>query len=262
MPTSFDQNADPAIAKAANEFFSYKEQQLRNTFMSPSTSFSYETSCENRTDVWADIKYNNQSYACRSITSEDAENVYVYLNSQPIVREKYLDGKTPTWEATQQRIQQLSDRFNPNCKDGLYLYGGFILSDAETQDFLGMANLGGSTRDGYTEIAGCIRADAFSHQTARTSTEYQPPKKKLTKQHTELGILSASLLFQYAQDLKNKKCKIKGKEPEGVQSTARTDNPGSWKSVTKAAEGLVWIFNWMISILIQITGQHYVINYH
>jgi hypothetical protein len=23
-----------------------------------------------------------------------------------------------------------------------------------------------------------------------------------------------------------------------VQSTARTDNPGSWKSVTKAAEGL------------------------
>jgi hypothetical protein len=120
--------------------------------MSPSTSFSYETSGENRTDVWADIQYNNQSYACRSITIEDADNVYAYLNSQPIVREKYADGKTASWEATQQRIQQLSDRFNPNCKDGLYLYSGFILSDAETQDFLGMANLGDQPETGILKL--------------------------------------------------------------------------------------------------------------
>jgi hypothetical protein len=206
------------------------------------SDITIEEAEERNTEVHMDASYKDVNYHFESVKEKDAQDFYDYLNSQPIVREKYANGNPLTIEATKARTMQFSGRFNPKTTDGLYLYSGFVVSDNDTGDFLGIANLGGSGKDdGHAEMAFLNRADAWSSATPEIVEEYVLPaeKSKLKSSYNGVGTAEVCSLLQYAALLKEKGYLIQAKELEGVNATARVDNPGSWKACAKAGMDVV-----------------------
>jgi len=227
------------IEDAKEKYRQYVESQL--SAILPQAQITIEKSGENRTDVHMDVSYKDANYHFESVKDEDVEAFHAYLNNQPLVRGKYANGKTVSFQATEKRVAQFSDRFNPSSTDGLYLYSGFVVSDSDTDQFLGVANLGGSGKnDGHAEMAFLNRADAWSSATPAIVKEYAIPREfKLDRRYKGIGTVEVCTLLQYSSQLKRDGYKIQGKELEGVNATARLDNPGSWKSCAKAGMEVV-----------------------
>lgn len=223
-----DPELDLRISKATAEYLQYQETQKQKKFVAPVASISIEDS-GNGTTVFMDVEYNGQALHLASMKREDAEKFQFYLNSQPLVQEKYADGKTVDAQETQQRVNTFVERFE-NPKSPLFLLSGFVASDPQTDTFLGVCNLGGSTKDGYTEIAGLSRPDAWSHTSVEIIEKYAiAPEKKLSINYPGAATAGICALFQYAGDLKKRGNTVKGHPLEGIAMTARLDNPGSWK---------------------------------
>lgn len=187
-----------------------------------------------RVKVYMDTSYKDTDYHFESVTEGHAKDIYSYLNKQSLVRAKYAHGKTVSLEDTETRAKDFSNRFKSGSTNDLHLYSGFIVSDSETGDFLGLANLGSSgQKDGHAEMAFLNRPDAWSCAPTNVVEEYEAPKK-LIKSYKGIATVEVHTLLQYAGQLKKKGYKIGGKELEGVNATARLDNPGSWKACAKS----------------------------
>lgn len=235
--------ASAAKAEAAKE--AYKEDyrcyaRSQQAFQAPVVRISVETAYENRTEVHMETQYRSHTYHFRSIQTSDEKPVYEHLNSQPLVRAKYANTKTVDRSTTQARVNLLSERFNPQKKEeGCYMYGGFIVSDAEAEAgeeaFLGMVNIGVSGTEGVAEIALLNRSDAWSHPVKSSVVEeYKRPEEgRLKKSYQGLGTAETCVLVQYANYLQTKKHALNGHPLKGICATARVDNPGSWKSIAK-----------------------------
>ncbi len=110
-----------------------------------------------------------------------------------------------------------------------------MVSDAQTEDFLGITNTGCSTRPKHAEIAFLNKVDAWSSATAEVVKRYAIPKKcKLNRQYEGIGTVEVSTLLQYHAELKRQGYQVRGENLEGVVATARLDNPGSWKACAKS----------------------------
>jgi hypothetical protein len=195
-----------------------------------------------RTTVHMDVSYKGTDYHFESVKPGDATAINTYLNSQPLVREKYANGQTVPPDATARRVAQFDARFQPGSPDGLYLYSGFVVTDPDTEAFLGLANLGGSGKnDGHAEMAFLNRADAWSSATPEIVEKYAESTKRrpLDKHYAGLGTVEVCTLLQYAAHLKQTGHTVCGKPLEGMNATARLDNPGSWKACAKAGMDVV-----------------------
>lgn len=239
------------IARARNEYQTYAASQAE--IQLPVAEISIEQpdkgpgkesdssdrkAHKERATVHMDVSYQKAKYHFESVTEDEVGDIYTYLNSQPLVRGKYAHGKIVSVEDTQARVKQLSARFEAPRDQPLCLQGGFVVSDAETTEFLGFCNLGGSGKDdGHSEMAFLNRADAWSAvvRDPEIVKGYAIPKKcRLSRQYQGLATVEVSTLLQYSAQLKKGGYKIGGKDLEGVNATARLDNPGSWKACAKS----------------------------
>ncbi len=184
--------------------------------------------------VSIDISYNDTNLNFRSMKPEDHVLVHEFLNSQPLVRAKYANGEIVSAEYTEKRIEVLSDRFNADVADGCFMHGGFIVTDKDTGEFLGMVNSGTSLQAGITEIAGLYRADSWSHKPGNLYADYNLPQDQfLHKDYQGLATATVAALVQYTEALKADNYKIKGEEMTAIRAGSRIDNPGAWKALAK-----------------------------
>lgn len=182
-----------------------------------------------------DLNFNDTNINMRSIRQEDHEMVHRYLNSQPLVRQKYSDGQTTSAEYSKNRVQVLADRFNLDVKDGCYMHGGFIVTDKDTGQFLGIANSGTSLENGVTEIAFMYRPDAWNHKPDNLYTAYNiEPNEFLHKDYQGVGTAVVCGLTKYSNQLKSEGNTIKGEPITGIRASSRVDNPASWKVLAKS----------------------------
>lgn len=201
----------------------------------PLADITIDKSSNDKNSVKIDVRYNGMNLNLRSIRPEDHVLVQKYLNSQPLVRKKYANKQTVDAKATQDRVQVLSDRFSPNVTDGCFMLGGFIITDSDTNEFLGMINSGTSVTAGYTELGYLSRPDAWSHRPENLYTEYKLPEGDyLSKEYSGVATAALCSIEQYTELLKQENHTVKGLEIEGIKATAMVDNPGSWKSLAKA----------------------------
>lgn len=229
-------NADVQIpnvttAYAAKMFYDYKNN---TNFTAPISNINVTQNAEDKTTyVDIDVEYNGSIINLRSIRPDDHELVQTYLNSQPLVRAKYANRNTVDAEYTQNRVQVLAERFNPDVTDGCYMHGGFIITDKETSSFLGMVNSGTSLDKGITEIAYLSRPDAWSHKPENLSSDYKIPTDLLQKDYNGLATAVASAIVQYTEQLKNANGTIKGDPITAIRAHTMLENPGGWKALAK-----------------------------
>lgn len=218
------------LASAKAEYETYAAKQ--SDFKFPDVKISFEEDDnDGPTRVFMDVQYSDTNFHFRSIEAKDADPIQLYLNSQVVVREKYANGKVVPAEATQDRVGVFCQRFDR--KDPLYLYSGFMVLDAETEQFLGICNLGGGMTEGASEMAFLNRADAWSLPPIDVVEKYAVPSP-LKKQYKGVATAEVCTLLQFAHELKTRDCLVRGKELVKVDATARPDNPGSWKACAKA----------------------------
>ncbi len=179
------------------------------------------------------VNYNDLNLNLRSIKPEDHAVVYTYLNSQPLVRGKYFSRKVQSAEATEQRVQVLADRFNPAVTDGCFMNGGFMVTDADTNDFLAMANSGTSIDKGITEISYLSRPDAWGTKPANLAEQYKIPGEYLTKDYTGTALAVGSALIQYTEYLRDNGYPIKGEPIDAMRAVSLIDNAAAWKTLAK-----------------------------
>jgi RimJ/RimL family protein N-acetyltransferase len=195
-----------------------------------------------KTKVYITTTYKQLNYKLESMEPTHAPEVFQYLNSQPIVREKYANGEIVSEDATTKRIATLSARFELNeagkPRDAdLHMYGGFVVYDADDDSFLGMCNLGGGSIKCNSEIAYLNRPDAWNSEFNQDVVQQYEIRKQAPLQKSSyvgLGTAEVYSLMQYAKYLKSSGYKINGEELQFVEATARIDNPGSWKAAAKA----------------------------
>jgi hypothetical protein len=222
-------------AKSTAEYNHYAQTQ--QGVEQPKSTIKIDESDSSRTEVHIRASHKGINYNIDSMKPEDAKEVYDYLNNQPLVRQKYANGKTLTPEDNQKRVNQLSRSFEPNAPEaqGRYMYGGFMVRDADTNQLLGVENLGGSATPGHSEMAYLNRPEAWSSATPEIVKEYVVDEKdKLNKVYAGVATVEVSTLLQYASFLKEKGYKIHGEELQAVVATARLDNFGSWKACAKS----------------------------
>jgi hypothetical protein len=239
------------IAKAKQLYNEYAVSQ--KGFKAPIAEISIETAPEgDSVEVHAGISYNGITLNFESIKKQHARLVYKYLFSQEIVRKKFATGLTMDEAPTYERVEVLSNRFALNelgePKDkNLHLYGGFFVSNAESNEFLGICNSGANEKEGQAEIAFFNRQHTWSKPPVEIEEDYELVFKKGSGFISELrnnskqskkysGVATAEILtmVQYSQFLRDKGYKIKGGNVDAVVMTARVDNPGSWKAAAKA----------------------------
>jgi len=211
------QKEDHAKELIIQKYLSYAETQ--KDFNMPEANITIDENGSN-TKVYIDIIYKDISYHFESMKPEYAETINQQLDSQPAVRAKYADGGIRSLEQTTTRVNTLSTRFS-NRKDKLYLYSAFIVSDSDTGDLLGLNGIGGSDYDQkYTEMFYYNTVASWSH-------------RSLVSQDSGVATTEVVTMYQYANKLKKLGYKIKDEDLEGINMTARTDNPGSWKAAAK-----------------------------
>lgn len=227
------------IVEAMNLYHEYVRSQAG--FVPPVTNISFEDANPDirAVKVHIDVQYKDTEFNMRSVEPDDAINVYKYLTNQPLVCAKYATKKTSTFEATQQRVKVLSDRFDPETaesKKGLFMHGGFVVS-GENEEFLGMINTGTADAEGFTEIGVRFRADAWSHPPENLGTTGMigiAPNEHLQRTYPGAGTVAVCALWDYTRKTKELNHKIKGVDIIGMRAVAMIDNPGGWKAQAKA----------------------------
>jgi hypothetical protein len=199
--------------------------QIQKDFQIPQAHISIEKELNETTKVYIEIQYKDTKYQFESIKEKDANYIYQYLNSQSSVREKYADGNLMTLQSTIARVNTLAERFR-NKKNPLYLYSGFVVSDSETETFLGMTTLGGGIQIGTSEIAFLNRSECWS----RPLNNIHFNNNKI---YSGVGTVETCTLLQYAIKLKKEGYLINGHPLKAIVATSRVDNEGSWKSCAK-----------------------------
>ncbi|CAF1082935.1 unnamed protein product [Rotaria sordida] len=227
-----EENLSCLIEDAKVKFNQYAETQ--KVFQAPQAEIHIETESDETTKVHMEIQYKGTQYSFESIQEKDINDIYYYLNSQPLVRAKFANGNTTSLEATTARVNTFVNRFR-NKNSPLYLYSGFIVSDSQTETFLGVANLGSGVEAGTSEMARLNRVECWSRPPDAIST-YAVTDANTTNKKTYSGIGTAETctLLQYAARLKQEGYQVNGHPLQAVVATARVDNEGSWKSNAKA----------------------------
>ncbi|CAF1420167.1 unnamed protein product [Adineta ricciae] len=227
-----DDNTTHLIEDAKRKFNQYADGQ--KNFQPPLAHIDIDIDSDGAASVHMEVQYKDVQYRFESVQEKDVQDIYQYLNSQPLVRAKYADGQTSSLKATIARVETFVDRFqNRYCP--LYLYSGFVVSDAQTETFLGLVNLGSGPMPATAEMAFLNRSDCWSRPPETISgyadTSVKSPGSRL---YSGVGTAEACAIIQYATRLKQEGYTINGLLPEAVVGTARLDNEGSWKSLSKA----------------------------
>lgn len=230
--TDQNKHISDKIEDAKLKFNQYAQTQ--KDFQVPQAKIDIDTESNDTTKVYIEVPYNGTQYHFESIQEKDLDNIYRYLNSQPLVREKYSDGNVVSLEGTTTRVHTLVNRFR-NKNSPLYLYSGFVVSDAETEMFLGIANLGNSSGNGISEMACMNRTECWSRPPDAITTYaivdgHAPPRKA----YSGVGTVESCTLLQYATRLKQENYRINGYPLTAVVATVRLDNEASWKCKAKA----------------------------
>ena len=229
-----DYDQQRLIAEAKVRFEEYSAAQ--KNFQIPHAHIEIDADCENATRVHMETEHNGVHYKFESIQEKDIDDVYRYLNSQPLVREKYADGIVSTRQQTTDRMNGLIERFR-NKKSPVYLYIAFIVSDAQTENFLGFVNLGVGIEPGTAEMARLNRIECWSRPPSSAVQNYADVTSKTglgDKVYSGMGTVETCTLLQYGAHLKKNGYKLYGHPLRAIVSTARIDNEGSWKSNAKA----------------------------
>ena len=221
MSTS-DQDFSSIIEDAKSNYEIYFQNQ--KDFEKPRCDISIEEEIDGKTKVLIRVQYKDTDYQFRSIEENDVNDIYQYLNSQPSVREKYNDGNTISFQATKERVNTLVQRFRDKTSS-TYLYSGFILSDFQTNMFIGLANIGIGPGQGISEIAFLNRSQCWSHYNNNNT---------VNKVYSGVGTVETCALLEYAKILKEKGYRLNGHPLEAVVAFSRIDNEGSWKACAKA----------------------------
>jgi hypothetical protein len=225
------------IVEAMNLYHAYAQSQVNSEKPVSTISFEPGTPESKAVKVRIDVSFKGTTFNIRSIESSDAPDVYKYLTSQPIVCSKYANKKISTFEATQARVKQLADRFDPETeesKKGLFMHGGFVVTGTNNE-FLGMINTGASDADGYTEIGVRFRADAWSHRPENLEQEYNiEPEERLETNYQGLGTVAVCALWDYTRATAERGYQIKGHDVIGMRAVSMIDNPGGWQALVKA----------------------------
>ena len=240
-----DNDLSHLIEEAKLKFNQYAESQ--KDFQSPQAHIHIDTESNDTTKVHMEVQYKGTQYSFESIQEKDMNDIYQYLNSQPSVRAKYADGSTKTMEATTARVNTFVSRFR-NKNSPLYLYSGFVVSDSQTETFLGIATVGRGVEPGTSEMARLNRLECWSRPPDTVSTYALTDINSIKgKTYSGIGTAETCTLLQYAALLKQQGYKIDGYPLKAVVATARVDNEGSWKSNAKAGMTLYTVD----------TGSHY-----
>lgn len=229
-----DYDQQRLIEEAKRKFEQYSEAQ--KNFQAPQIHIEIDDESEDTTRVHMKTEFNGVQYKIESVQEKDVDNIYQYLNSQPLVREKYADGILPTRQQTNERMNTLMERFRDK-KSPAYLYSAFVVSDGQTEDFLGFINLGVGIESGTAEMARLNRTECWSRppsDTVRKYTEMTCQKGFGDKIYSGMGTVETCALIQYGAYLKKNDYKILGHPLRAIVATARVDNEGSWKSNAKA----------------------------
>jgi hypothetical protein len=214
-------------------------------FVAPEAKIAFDDDAEKNPDqveVHIDVEYNGHRYHFESMKLKHLDVIYNNLHSQAKVREKFADTKTRDRAQTETQVTDLTYRFKRKDKDNQPKapnpFSGFVVTDAETDKFLGMSILGGSTISGASEMARLNAVDAWSHAPEEIVKEYAPdsikPKSNAEPAYKGLGTAEVCTMLQYGAFLKKNGYQVLGKPLEAVVATARVDNPGSWMSNAKA----------------------------
>lgn len=215
------------IEDAKAKYLQYFETQ--RDFQAPQADIDIDIDSNGVAQVHMAIEYNGTQCSLQSIQEKDISDVYKYLNSQPQVRAKYADGNTTSLEATTARMNTFTSRFR-NKNSPAYLYSGFVVSDSQTDMFLGVVNLGFGLEAGTTEMSVLNRTECWSRPPGASSGDSGIG----TKVYAGIGTAEICALSQYAAQLKQRGYLINGHPLKAVTASARLDNEGSWKSCAKA----------------------------
>lgn len=233
------------LTKVYNDY-----QALQKGFVAPVAHITLEEDA-NGLEVHIDTTYNGTTYHFESMKLKHLDEIHNNLYSQALVMRQFATGKTQDLTYTTGRVVNLSSRYlNKDPKEGTPKlpnpYSGFIVTDGETRDFLGITILGGGEKPGTSEMARLNSVTAWSHMPAEVVKEYDvntasvpvvaaaaTPTKK-AKDYKGTGTAEVCSMLQYGAHLKSKKYKVNGHDLTAIVATARVDNPGSWKSNAKA----------------------------
>ena len=241
MPNWIKNPSEPipseTIVEAMNLYHEYVRSQAG--FEPPVAKISFEDSKPDTraVKVHIDVQYKDTEFNMRSVEPSDAADVYKYLTSQPLVCAKYATKQTSTFEATENRVKILADRFDPETpesKRGLFMHGGFVVT-GENEEFLGMINTGTSGVQGFTEIGVRFRADAWSHTPETLDTEFNiKPDERLKRTYPGDGTVSVCALWDYTRESAKRGYKLQGHDVTGMRAVCMIENQGGWKSQAKA----------------------------
>ena len=186
------------IAKAKQEYREYAESQ--KGFCFPKVDITLEEN-NDFVDVHMEVEFNGTHFHFESLKLEVEEDVYKYLDSDRIVREKFADGKARTREQSKDRAEALSERFQKRSKKGEgkapNLYSGFAVLDKETDSFIGLGIAGGGTDPGTSEIAFLNRASTWSHMPEAVVQAYDMSSSLKPKSYKGIATAEIGTLLQY-----------------------------------------------------------------
>lgn len=227
------------VVEAMNLYHAYLHTQYG--FEAPVAKISFESSdakADSRAvQVHIDVSYNDTEFHMRSVQPSDANDVFKYLTSQPVVCRQYANKKTSDIDATKARVQVLADRFDPETaasKGGLFMHGGFTVT-GESGEFLGLINTGSSGTPGLTEIGVRFRADAWSHLPEDLDAEYKVlPEERLKTTYSGAGTVAVCALWDYTRETAKRGYKLQEHDVIGMRAVSMIDNPGGWKAQAKA----------------------------
>lgn len=229
VDTKINTELQKRIEKLTEKYNLYVAKQ--KDFVAPVATISFDdTSTPKHIEVHMDVEYNNMKLHFESLKVKHTKELYEKLLSQESVFSKFADGKVYTAEETNERIKTLSGRFDERNP-----YSGFRVTDAETDELLGMTIIRiGSVELGHAEMSRMNRTLAWSHSIKAGDSP--------TKSYSGVGTAEVCTMLQYLALLKKKGYKIGDKtELTAATATARGDNEGSWQSNVKAGMRLVKI---------------------
>ena len=228
---------DPAEIEAAALKFNQYVGTVKN-FQPPVAHIQIDDDSNGNTHVHIDVEHKGTQLAFESIQEKDADDIHRYLNSQPIVRRLYGTGVPLSLEATNDRVKTLVERFH-NKESPMYLFSGFIVSDAQTDEFIGMATIGAGSENGTCELGFLNRVEFWSHIPDVSSDDTQKnDEKNRSKTYSGIGTMEICTLLQYGAYLKERGFQVNGHEVKAIDAFAIIQNEGSWKSCAKAGMAL------------------------
>lgn len=204
------------------------------TYVPPIAHISID-STPKRDEVYIEASFEGIDYQFEFVQEQHIDDIYNHLDSDPVVRAKFGDGRIVTREHTSINNKTVRERFEKdqfgNPKDpNFHLYGGFVVK-SEGQ-FLGLTTLARSSFKGAANLAARNRVIAWSHIPDEIVKKYSEAGLQ-PKKYKGIATMETGVMLLYGQHLKKGGRKINGNTLEFIESTARVDNPGSWKALAK-----------------------------